>query len=136
MTNYEKFREIFGETAGEVKCSPSWLAMEYKGPVVLTERNKFITWLNTLRFVKYEIAKNNCIYITDRKGNAIMRVSDLDNPTIIDGKKCAFIRWDGLTGYKAIDDIKEIITRHESEAFDGMLDWDSLYNEIFGGRNR
>lgn len=132
MTNLEKFKEVFGDTGENVKAAPSWLGKEYEGPVTRTEKDKFIEWLNTLHFVKYELAKNNCIYITDRKGNAIMRVSDLDNPTVIDGKKCAYIRWDGLTGYKAIDDIKEIITRHESEAFDGVFSFDSLYNEIFG----
>lgn len=136
MTNYEKFREIFGETACEVKCSPSWLAMEYKGPVVLTERNKFITWLNTLRFVKYEIAKNNCIYITDRKGNAIMRVSGLDDPQMVDGEKCAYIRWGGLVGYKSIDGVKDIIVEHERKEINGsVFNFDSLYNEIFGRRD-
>lgn len=136
MTNHEKFIEIFGETGEDVKAAPSWLAKEYNGPVVITERNKFIKWLDTLHYIKYEIARNNCIYITDRKGNAIMRVSGLDDPQIVDGEKCAYIRWGGLVGYKSIDGVKDIIVEHERKEINGsVFNFESLYNEIFGRRD-
>ena len=54
MKNYEKFIEIFGDTGEEVKASKEWLGKEYIGPVAMTERKKFLEWLEKQPFVRYE----------------------------------------------------------------------------------
>lgn len=118
MTNLEKFKEVFGDTGAEVKAAPSWLGKEYNGPVKKTEREKFIDWLITIPYVRYEVkgeyldsptgVSNKKIYIYDLDKNPIIRVSDFNTES-------AYVRYEGLTGEMPITKIKEIISKAASK---------------------
>ncbi len=128
MTNGEKFREIFGDTNGCVMATEDWDKAEYRGPVHLTQREKFIKWLDKEPGVTYRLAENDGVYVHSVVNNEpIIRVSDFD-------RECGrvYIRWDGLTGYKSIDVVKEIIKKAERGAKGDPFGVDSLYESIFG----
>ena len=133
MTNHEKFIEIFGETNGAVKASEAWLEKEYTGPVTMTEREKFLEWLDEqvcIRYVDYHgvepVPDTDAIMVKNDKNYCIMRVSDF-------GEKPGFVyvRIDGLCGWKRISDVKEIIRKASHERIDHEFGFDKLYNEIF-----
>lgn len=131
MTNYEKFIEIFGETGGDVKAVPSWLAKEYKGPVTMTEREKFLGWLNKQPFINYKVGESpdDAIYIfLNGSKRPLIRVSDFDK---VPGK--VYVRIVGLCGDKPLSYVKEVVSKASSERMDEHSDFfNALYNEIFG----
>lgn len=135
MTNHEKFIEIFGETNGAVKASEEWLGKEYVGPVSMTEREKFLEWLEVQPFISYkeDDSKGDVVYIycSDDK-TPIIRVSDFGKfPGTV------YIRIDGLCGDKPLSFVKEVVMRASSERMDKHLDFfDGLYNEIFGRKSK
>lgn len=126
MTNYEKFIEIFGETNGAVRASEEWLGKEYVGPVSMTEREKFLEWLDEQICIRYTTGcDTDYIYVKDDKDKPIIMVSDFDvKPGFV------YIRIDGLCGWKAILEVKEIIRKVSRERLDG--EFDCLWNSIFG----
>ena len=120
MTNLEKFKEVFGDTGTDVKASPSWLGKEYNGPVKKTEMDKFIDWLITIPYVRYEVkdadlhspvgSSDKAIYIYDLDKNPIIRVSDFNSVT-----ESAYVRYEGLAGDMPVSKIKEIISKAASK---------------------
>lgn len=121
MTNLEKFKEVFGDTGMDVKAAPSWLTKEYNGPVKKTERDKFIDWLITIPYVRYEVkgefldsptgVSNKSIYIYDLNKNPIIRASDFNSVT-----ESAYVRYEGLCGRMPVTKIKEIISKAASKS--------------------
>lgn len=130
MTNHEKFIEIFGETNGAVKASEEWLEKEYTGPVTMTEREKFLGWLDKQPFVRYKEGdlSGDVIYIYGANdGKPLLRVSGFDN---VPDK--VYVRIDGLYGYKPISYVRDIVRKASNECIDKHFGLDGLYNEIFG----
>lgn len=130
MTNYEKFNEIFGETNGKVKAAVAWLDAEYKGPVTMTEREKFLEWLDEQPFVRYEEydSTGDAIYIYDTNDDQpLLRVSNFDK---VPGK--VFVRIDGLCGVNPISYVKDIVQKASNKGIDKVFGLDGLYNSIFG----
>ena len=116
MTNHEKFIEIFGETNGAVKASEAWLEKEYTGPVTMTEREKFLEWLDKQPFVRYEEydSSGDAVYIYGANDDIpLIRVSDFDK---VPGK--VYVRIDGLCGDKPISYVKEAVLKASSERMD------------------
>lgn len=126
MTNHEKFMEIFGDTGEEVKATVKWLGKEYKGPVHMTEKEKFLEWLDEQICIRYTTGcDTDYIYVKDDKDKPIIMVSDFDvKPGFV------YIRIDGLCGWKAILEVKEIIRKVSRERLDDNFDY--LWNSIFG----
>lgn len=130
MTNHEKFIEIFGETNGAVKASEEWLGKKYVGPVTMTEREKFLEWLNKQPFVRYEEydSKGDAVYIYGTNDDKpLLRVSDFDK---VPGK--VYVRIDDLCGDKPLSYVHEIIRKASRERLDQAYGFDCLYNSIFG----
>ena len=131
MTNLEKFKEVFGDTMGNVKVTEKWAKAEYKGPANPTERDKFINWLDrkgsVIEYTKAEHHKGlegDGIYINHSNGEPIIRVSDFRKDYT--GKVFVYVRWNGLTGYKQIDDVKDII---DSAIYKNA---NKAFEEVFG----
>ena len=120
MTNLEKFKEVFGDTGDNVKAKPSWLDKEYNGPVTRTEMDKFIDWLETIPYVRYEVkhagfdthigSSDKSVYIYDLDKNPIIRVSNFDS-----SRDDAYVRYEGLCGKMPVSKIKEIISKATSK---------------------
>ena len=131
MTNHEKFIEIFGETNGAVKASEAWLKREYTGPVRMTEREKFLEWLDEQQpFVRYEYysSTGNAVYIySTNDDKPLLRVSDFDK---VPGK--VYVRIDGLCGDKPISYVKDIVRKASNKGMDKVFGLDGLYDSIFG----
>lgn len=130
MTNYDKFIEIFGETGEEVKATKGWFAKEYTGPVHMTEREKFLEWLDKQPFVRYKEGdlSGDVIYIySANDGKPLLRVSGFDN---VPDK--VYVRIDGLCGYKPLSYVRDIVRKASNECIDKHFGLDGLYNEIFG----
>lgn len=129
MTNYEKFIEIFGDVDGDVKADAAWLAQEYKGPVKLSEEAKLIKWIRHRPGLKYEIEKidgDHVVRVQNYKGTSYIRLSDIGR-AYSHGKPLCYVHWDGLTGWKTIEETKEIIMEHiAGDPFNDM------FNDIFG----
>lgn len=124
MTNYEKFIEIFGETNGKVKASEAWLNSEYTGPVRMSEREKFLEWLDDQPLVRYEgdNLRGDVIYIySTNDDQPLLRVSDFDN---VPGK--VYVRIDGLCGYKSIRYVKDIVRKASNKGIDNAFGWEKL----------
>ena len=105
MTNHEKFLEVFGYVDdGDFIARPSWLGKEYKGPAEVPEHVEFKKWLFSRRGICAEVNNNSVYMITNPTKTTYLRISDF-------GAKpgLAYVRWDGLTGWKSIKDIKKII---------------------------
>lgn len=130
MTNLEKFKEVFGDTMGNVKVTDKWANAEYKGPANPTERDRFINWLDRkgslIEYTKAEYHKGldgDGIYICHRGGEPLIRVSDFN-------RKEVYIRWNGLTGWKTIDEVKKIIDNAIAE--DHNRNFNKMFEEMFG----
>lgn len=130
MTNHEKFIEIFGETNGAVKASEEWLEKEYVGPVTMSEREKFIDWLDKQPFIRYEEydSTGDAVYIYSANDDQpLLRVSDFDK---VPGK--VYVRIDGLCGDKSLRYVRDIVRKASNERIDKHFGLTGLYNEIFG----
>lgn len=130
MTNHEKFIEIFGETNGAVKASEEWLEKEYAGPVTMTEREKFLDWLDEQPLVRYEEydSTGDAIYIYGTNDDQpLLRVSGFDK---VPGK--VYVRIDGLCGDKPLSYVKDIVRTASNKGIDKVFGLDGLYDSIFG----
>lgn len=125
MTNLEKFREVFGDVMGDVQATKDWAEAEYKGPAHPTEYDRFIHWLgdhkNKLKWKTETLGEEAAIYIHHYDGTPIIRVSSEF------WGKTVYIRYDGLTGYKSLDEVKEIIEREIKE------EEKTYFDDLFGG---
>jgi len=141
MTNLEKFREVFGDVMGDVQCTKDWAEAEYKGPARPTTQDRFIHWLedhkNKLKWKSETLGGELAVYISHYDGTPIIRVSSFDNAVTTEHGRATYIRYDGLTGYKSFDEVKEIIEREikkkDKTYFDDLFD--NVFNP-YGGKSK
>ena len=107
MTNLEKIVEVFGNGGLDgVKVTPEWADKEYKEPIVISDYQALIGWLNK-KNIRFAGTATRGLRIYDKNDEFYMLLTDFDMD-----KGKVYVEYKGLTGWKSIYDVKYQINEH------------------------